>query len=105
MRTPSQRLRISLEKENLWLHILPELAKGRSYAYGIKKDLEKAGIKTGLITVYSVLYKLELGGFIKSDGMSEGEGGPKRKYYEITAKGKEELAKGKNIIKDILRII
>ena len=105
MRTPSQRLSISLEKENLWLHILTKLENGQSYAYGIKKDLEKDNIKIGLITVYSVLYKLELGGFIKTDGMSEGSGGPKRKYYKITPQGKAELKRGKNIIKDILRSI
>ncbi|MEM3555705.1 MAG: PadR family transcriptional regulator [Candidatus Micrarchaeia archaeon] len=95
---PMQRLRRTLTKGNLWLYILSKLRKGRVYAYGLRKEIEKEfGWSHGLITSYVVLYKLENEGLITS----EFEG--RRKYYRITKKGEAELEKAKKYLKELLR--
>ena len=93
---PMQRLRRTLTRGNLWLYVLSELRRGRVYAYGLRKNLEKDyGWSHGLITSYVVLYKLEAEGLISS----EFEG--RRKYYRITRKGKEELVKAKRYLNQL----
>jgi DNA-binding PadR family transcriptional regulator len=95
---PMQRLKRTLTKGNLWLYILSELKKGRVYAYGLSKDIEKTfGWSHGLITSYVVLYKLEKEGLISS----EFEG--RRKYYRITRKGAGELGKAKRYLSQLSR--
>jgi len=94
---PMLRLKRTLTKGNLWLYILSELKRGRVYAYGLSKKIEKKfGWSHGLITSYVVLYKLENEGLISS----EFEG--RRKYYKITSKGAEELRKAKRYLQQLL---
>ncbi|QLJ53362.1 MAG: Transcriptional regulator, PadR family [Candidatus Fermentimicrarchaeum limneticum] len=94
---PMLRLKRTLTKGNLWLYILSELKRGRVYAYGLSKKIEKEfGWSHGLITSYVVLYKLENEGLISS----EFEG--RRKYYKITKKGSEELRKAKRYLQQLL---
>jgi len=94
---PMLRLKRTLTKGNLWLYILSELKRGRVYAYGLSKKIEKEfGWSHGLITSYVVLYKLENEGLISS----EFEG--RRKYYKITSKGTEELRKAKRYLQQLL---
>lgn len=73
--------------------ILGILKQGNSYGYLIiKKIKELSGGKMeysdGML--YPVLHRLEKDGLIKSNWTMDGGTRP-RKYYEITALGKEEL--------------
>jgi DNA-binding PadR family transcriptional regulator len=59
---------------------------------------EKYKIKVNLITIYSVLYRLEREGYIKRSGNY-------RKYYEVTEKGMRELQNGILLIADALNTL
>jgi DNA-binding PadR family transcriptional regulator len=75
------------------LIILGILRQGNSYGYLIiKKVKELSGGKMNYSDgmLYPVLHNLEKEGLIKSEWVMEGELRP-RKYYAITAKGKNEL--------------
>ncbi|MBI4177705.1 MAG: helix-turn-helix transcriptional regulator [Candidatus Aenigmarchaeota archaeon] len=91
---PSERLRKSLTVDNLWQYIIKVLGKPR-YAYEITKLLMP--LDANMITVYSVLYRLETGGYIKKTFSRKG-GGPERKYYVATTKGLDELKAAKKIL-------
>jgi DNA-binding PadR family transcriptional regulator len=90
---PLVRLKRSLTTENLWLYILSTLRQKRTYAYALNSQIEKRfGWRPGLITSYLVFYKLEAEGLITS------KYDERRKYYEITAKGKKALGEGKRLM-------
>jgi DNA-binding PadR family transcriptional regulator len=95
---PFERLEKSNTIENLWIYILSLLKKGSIYGWEIPKMIEKNfGFKPGKITPYRVLYRLERTGFVKSKIEN------RRRVYQITEKGKEELKKAKNFYKEILK--
>ena len=78
------------------LLILGILARAPSYGYEIVKRVneEADGVFTWQEgTVYPVLHKLEKDGFVQSQ-WQEAETGRRRKYYSITARGRERLAAG-----------
>jgi len=105
MREPSNRLLDSITKDNLWFYILSLLMKKDMYPYEIRNKINKEfGFNPGIVTAYVVLYKLEKYGYVKS-GEKMKMGGPERKYYKITQRGKEELKKGKNLFKKLLNEI
>jgi DNA-binding PadR family transcriptional regulator len=94
---PAQRLEKSNTKENLWLYILAILNKQPLYGWEIPKLVqERFDFRPGKITPYRVFYRLESEGFVKSK-INE-----RRRMYEITAKGKEELKKAKLFYQNIL---
>ncbi len=69
--------------------VLTILAEGDSYGYAIiqrVKKLTNEQIKWTTSTLYPVLHSLENKGFLESYWQSS-EGGPRRKYYRLTAKG------------------
>ena len=102
MSLPSERLLDSVTKNNLWIYILSLLSKKEMYPYEIRKEIKKVfGFEPGNVTAYFVLYRLEKSGHVKSGKIIK-EGGPERKYYKITEKGKEELKKGKEILRKII---
>lgn len=102
MVTPSERLLNSITKDNLWLYILSMLLKKDMYPYEIRQEVKKTfGFEPGNVTAYFVLYRLERSGHVKT-GKTLKEGGPERMYYRITDKGKEELKKGKEILRKII---
>ncbi len=96
--TPADRLKRSLTVENLWQYAISALRKPK-YAYDLSRKLK--GVNANMVTVYAVLYKLELGGYIKKAFSGKG-GGPTRKYYVATGKGLKELSAAKRIIKEHL---
>ncbi len=94
---PIKRLEKSNTTDNLWLYILALLDKKPLYGWEIPDLIEKKfGFRPGKITPYRVFYRLEADGFVKSK-TSE-----RRRTYEITAKGKQELQKAKQFYEDIL---
>lgn len=94
---PLKRLEKKLTVDNLWLYILSILTEERIYAYEINKKLqERFKFSAGEVTAYVVLYKLEKSGYVKAEWKKEKR---KRKYYEITEKGKKLLDDGINLLK------
>lgn len=99
--TPADRLKRSLTVGNLWQYVISALRKPK-YAYDLSRKLKD--LNANMVTVYAVLYKLELGGYIKKAFSGKG-GGPTRKYYVATKKGLNELKTGKEIIKKHLKML
>jgi len=91
---PSLRLEKSNTTENLWLYILAILQNQPLYGWEIPELIEKKfGFRPGKITPYRVFYRLEADGFVKSRSEE------RRRVYEITDKGKKELAAAKSFYK------
>ena len=72
--------------------VLSILSQGKSYGYQIIKTVET--LTNGELTwtdamLYPVLHRMESDGLIQSEWIIL-DSGRKRKYYTITAKGKEE---------------
>jgi PadR family transcriptional regulator PadR len=64
------------------------------YAYEISKGLKnRFGFSTAIVTTYVVLYKLQREGLIEVEEEAQAIGRPKRKYYTITKRGKQEFEK------------
>ena len=89
---------MDLDRRNQWLRgvldlcVLALLARGESYGYELAQALEKAGL--GAIqggTLYPVLLRLQRTGSV-TERWQSGDGGPARKYYRITAAGRDVLA-------------
>jgi PadR family transcriptional regulator PadR len=84
-RWPTEWLRGVLE-----LCVLGVLTQGRTYGYAIAQELERAGlgtVKGG--TLYPLLARLEADGLLVASWQA-GDGGPGRKYFELTAAGRAE---------------
>ncbi|MFF2773598.1 PadR family transcriptional regulator [Streptomyces sp. NPDC058052] len=84
--------RSSWLKGVLDLLVLSRLTDGESYGYEIGRALAEAGlgeIKGG--TLYPVLNRLEEGGLVEAEFRAS-ERGPGRRYYRLTASGRELLA-------------
>ena len=86
-RWPAEWLRGVLE-----LCVLAVIADGPTYGYAIAQALDVAGlgkVKGG--TLYPLLARLERDGLV-SGKWHAGDGGPGRKYVELTAAGAAELS-------------
>jgi PadR family transcriptional regulator PadR len=83
---PSEWLRGVLE-----LCVLAIVSEGSTYGYAIAQRLEEADlgtVKGG--TLYPLLNRLEAEGHLVSTWRA-GEGGPGRKFYELTDDGRQQL--------------
>ncbi|MFK7846719.1 MAG: PadR family transcriptional regulator [Rhodothermales bacterium] len=77
--------------------VLTILASGDNYGYAIiqrVKTLTGEQIKWTTSTLYPVLHSLENKGLLESYWQSS-EGGPRRKYYQLTAKGQKVMQQEK----------
>ena len=75
----------------LSLCVLAVVAEQETYGYAIAQRLQSAGlgvVKGG--TLYPVLTRLEEDGLLTSS-WREGNGGPGRKFFAVTAAGRAEL--------------
>jgi PadR family transcriptional regulator PadR len=75
----------------LQLCVLHVLGDGATYGYAIAQRLGEAGLGTvrgG--TLYPLLSRLETDGFVSST-WAAGDGGPGRKYFQLTEDGRAEL--------------
>jgi len=91
---PMARLENSLTHGNIWLSVLSIIRrKRRAYAYVLDQEIEREfGFRPNRVMVYVVLYKLEGEGLIRSS--FEG----RRKYYTLTASGRDALGKGRDYL-------
>lgn len=93
---PFEKFKKTNTKDNLWIYILLLLRKKELYGWEIPKLVkEKFNFLPGRITPYRVLYRLEKEGFVRSD-LKE-----RRRIYQITEKGKEELKKAEVFLKEL----
>ena len=93
---PIARLEHSLTHGNLWLSIMSLMKSRKVYAYVLPDEIHKKfGFSPSKLMVYFVLYKLEDEGLISA--AFEG----RRKYYELTAKGKSALSQGKSSLSSL----
>ena len=80
---PSEWLRGTLS-----LAVMQVLSEGPTYGYALAAALEEAGfgsIKGG--TLYPLLSRLEAAGLVETEWRT-GEGGPGRKYFRLTDRGR-----------------
>jgi DNA-binding PadR family transcriptional regulator len=73
--------------------LLQALARGHGYGFDL---MDATGLPSG--TVYPLLRRLEARGLVRSRwetaGAAQGEGRPRRRYYELTALGASSLDAG-----------
>jgi len=82
-------LNTQFKKGVLDMCVLAVLSKGDSYGYDLAEELSsKIQIADG--TVYPLLRKLASTGEV-STYLKESSGGPPRKYYSLTDKGRQRL--------------
>jgi len=88
---PIKRLKHLLTKGNLWLYILSIIRqRKRIHAYALDDAIEQEfSFRPNKIMVYIVLYKLEGERLIRSEYEK------RRRYYQLTPKGREALGDAK----------
>ncbi len=72
--------------------LLSVIGKGETYGYEMIEKLNKYGftmVSEG--SIYPLLLRMRKEGLVITTQKELPSGGPKRKYYSLTAKGKEEL--------------
>lgn len=83
---------LELRRGTLILLVLSRLEKP-TYGYSLVSELEKGGIPVEANTLYPLMRRLESQGLLKSEW--ETGGSKPRKYYVLTAEGKEVLERMK----------
>jgi PadR family transcriptional regulator len=84
-----------LKRGSLELIVLHLLAPGEAYGYEIVAKVTaqtNGALEVTDGTLYPVLYRLERAGFVSVRWETPARGVP-RKYYRLTAEGREELAR------------
>ena|SRR5690606_11291723 len=81
----------SWQRAMLPMLLLAELSNGPAHGYALSKSLQERGFgPLKGATLYPALAKLEASGFVETR-WEEGQGGPGRKVYELSASGRTEL--------------
>lgn len=93
-----------MKKGVLELCILHIVSTNDMYGYEIMRTVTEAFSDINESTVYAVLRRLHADGCTESY-QGETSAGPKRKYYRVTKKGTDELARMKNEWRELLRSI
>ena len=90
-----------LRKGMLELCILNAISQASLYGYDIVRKLRRInGLVISEGTIYPILSRLRREGIVQTT-IKESSEGPPRKYYELTAKGKEILSRMNNYWQDI----
>ena len=77
--------------------VLEILSRGQMYGYELSEAIEQRSgniLTLGRGTLYPLLYNLEAMGLVVAY-WQDSENGRKRRYYSITGKGKDQLARQK----------
>lgn len=91
----------SLRKGLLEFAVLNVISAHEAYAADILAALEETDFKTQEGTLYPLLSKLRRDELLEYD-WRESESGPPRKYYQLTAKGQNELEATDRYVKDLI---
>lgn len=86
-----QNMLLELRRGVLSLAVLSQLSK-EQYGYSLLKALSEQGLEIDQSTLYPLLRRLESQGLLQSDWRIADEARPRR-YYVISAQGRETLAK------------
>ena len=87
-------VQVQLKKGVLELCVLALLSRGDAYGYEIASRLAK-GIEMGEGTVYPLMRRMQADGLVDTY-LKESTAGPPRKYYKLTAPGRESFAAQKS---------
>ena len=82
--------------------------KDEAYGVAIKLDIEsRAGRIPSIGALHSALHRLEEKGFIKSreGGSTQVRGGRRKRFYTITAHGRQALVRSHNLRSELFRLI
>ena len=91
-KSKNQKFESDLLRGSLVLMVLSVLAEGSQYGYSLQKRLNAASlgkVKLPAGTLYPLLHRLESDKLIRSRW--DNSTGRKRKWYDLTAKGKKRL--------------
>ncbi len=83
--------------------VLEILSAGQMYGYELSQAIEQRSgdvLTLGKGTLYPLLYNLEAKKLVKGT-WQQADNGRKRRYYSITSKGKGELAKQKEQLREL----
>ena len=83
--------------------VLEILSRGAMYGYELSQAIENRSgniLTLGKGTLYPLLYNLEAKKLVKGK-WENSDSGRKRRYYSITSKGKNQLAKQKQELKEL----
>ncbi len=83
--------------------VLEILSRGQMYGYELSRAIEQRSgeiLTLGKGTLYPLLYNLEAKRLIRGK-WEKTNSGRKRRYYSITSKGKSQLAKQKEQLKEL----
>jgi PadR family transcriptional regulator PadR len=83
--------------------VLEILSRGQMYGYELSQAIEQRSgdvLTLGKGTLYPLLYNLEAKKLIRGR-WETADSGRKRRYYSITSKGKTQLAKQKEQLKEL----
>jgi PadR family transcriptional regulator PadR len=83
--------------------VLEILSRGQMYGYELSQAIQQRSsdiLTLGKGTLYPLLYNLEAKKLIRGR-WQQADSGRKRRYYSITSKGKTELAKQKEQLKEL----
>ena len=89
---------IQLKKGILDVCVLAAIDSGESYGYKIISDLEGI-IEISESTLYPILKRLESGGYVTT--RTAEYSGRLRRYYKITALGRQKLSDGRKDLQEI----
>ncbi len=92
---PNQDDSTQFKKGLLELAVLQLISRKPLYGYDIITQMEKVGIVVVQGTLYPLLTRLRKDGLV-SYTWEESMSGPPRKYYELTAEGKQYLDRMSN---------
>ncbi len=84
--------------------VLEILSRGKMYGYELSEAIEQRSgeiLTLGKGTLYPLLYNLEARKLVKGN-WEKSDSGRKRRYYSITGKGKDQLAKQKVQLKNLV---
>ena len=84
--------------------VLEILSRGKMYGYELSQAIEQRSgeiLTLGKGTLYPLLYNLEAKKLVKGK-WENADSGRKRRYYSITGKGKDQLARQKEQLKDLV---
>ena len=83
--------------------VLEILSRGQMYGYELSQAIEQRSgdiLTLGKGTLYPLLYNLEAQRLVRGK-WQQADSGRKRRYYSITSKGKGQLAKQKEQLKEL----
>lgn len=85
--------------------LLAELERAAAHGYALARNLETRGFNPVKgAALYPALGKLEAEGLVTTS-WEEGQGGPGRKVYEISASGRQKLAEYRDALQKLATLI